>query len=159
MDIQQKVNHLSALVRLESIEYLVKEDRIKCGALPFSEDELTIFKRLAFRLPCNTRKLRALFNDAHDMQKERGMFPHPATIIEMEWCLKNRYVGMYQKCKFSWMPDPEDSDLKKLPAFKTLDALYKKIKKALSPIDKTAITDEATAIINNLAISLTKESA
>ena len=46
MDIQQKVNHLSALVRLESIEYLVKEDRIKCGALPLSEDELTIFKRL-----------------------------------------------------------------------------------------------------------------
>lgn len=159
MDIQETVNKLCKLVRIETIEFLIKEDRVKCGATPLTEDELTVLKRLVNRLPCNTRNLRKLFDDAHEMQRECGMFPHPASVIEMEWCLNNRYIGLFQGCKYSWLPDPNDSDLKKLPAFIQLDTIYRKLKKALPPIDKAAIQNEATAIINNLAISLSKESA
>lgn len=159
MNVQETVNKLSKLVRLETIEFLIKEDRVKCGAIPLTEDELTVFKRLVNRLPCNTRNLRKLFEDAHEMQRDCGMFPHPVSVIEMGWCLKNRYIGLFQRCKFSWLPDPADSDLKKLPAFTQLDAIYKKLKKALPPIDKAAIQNEADAIINNLAISLSKDPA
>jgi hypothetical protein len=78
----------------------------------------------------------------------------------LEWCLNHRNIGLFQRgVRQDWLPAKEDNELQQLPAFVQLDAIYRKLKKALPPIDEIAIQNEATAIINNLAISLSKESA
>lgn len=162
-NIQQEVNRLSRILRLQVIEFLFIEDRIKYGAIPLSDEEMAVNKRLVNKLPICTKQLRDLFDDVHQMQKERDMFPHAANVGEMEWCLKNRYIGMFKEKRFNWLPAKNDEDLRRLPSFRELAKIYKNLiangQKILPPIDEDKVQSEATAIINNLAISLTKESA
>lgn len=160
-NIQAQVNKLSLLVRLETIEFLAKEDRIKYGAAPLTDEEMTLFKSMANKLPCTTRRFRDLFEDVHWMQQERNMYPHPANIGEMEWCLKYRHIGMFQRCEHSWLPYKEDADLRRLPAFRELSKIYSNLlangKKILPPVEMDKIENEANKIINGLALELTKE--
>lgn len=159
-NIQDIVNHLAKLLRIQIIEALIKEDCFKFNAPLPSEEELDYRKVAINKLPCCTKMLKKLFQDAHDMQEARGMFPRPVCVADLEWCLNHRNIGLLQRgVRQDWLPAKEDNDLQQLPAFVQLDAIYRKLKKALPPIDEIAIQNEATAIINNLTISLSKESA
>lgn len=162
-NVQKEVNRLCRILRLQIIEFLFIEDRIKYGASPLSDEEMAVNKRLVNKLPICTKQLRDLFDDVHQMQKERDMFPHAANVGEMEWCIKNRYIGMFQAKKFNWLPAKGDEDLRRLPSFRELAKIYKGLiangQKILPPIDEEKIQNEANAIINHLAICLTKESA
>ena len=162
-NVQEKVNYLSKLLRVQVIEHLVKEDRIKHGAAPLSDEELEFYKHSINKMPCCTAQLRRLFNDAHDMHEEKGMFPHAVTVGDLEWCLKFRMVGYSstQNVKHSWLPKKEDSDLRTLPAFKALAEVYRPLiatgKKILPPVDRKAIESEAQAIINQVSFQLIGE--
>ena len=121
-DIQEKVNYLSRLLRVQVIEFLVKEDRIKHGAAPLSDEELEFYKHSINKMSCCTAQLRRLFDDAHDMHEEKGMFPHAVTVGDLEWCLKYRTIGYSstQNVKHSWLPKKEDAELRTLPAFRAI---------------------------------------
>ena len=156
-DIQEKVNYLSRLLRVQVIEFLVKEDRIKHGAAPLADEELEFFKHAVNKMPCCTAQLRRLFDDAHDMHEEKGMFPHAVTVGDLEWCLKYRIIGYSstQNVKHSWLPKKEDTELRTLPAFRALTEVYRPLvnagKKILPPVDRKAIESEAQAIINQVS--------
>lgn len=161
--IQDNVNHLSRLLRVQVIEYLVKEDRLKYGAAPLSDEELEFYKHSINKMPCCTAMLRRLFDDAHDMHDEKGMFPHSVSVGDLEWCLKNRGIGYrsIQRVKHSWLPFKEDSELRRLPAFKALATVYRPLieqgKKILPPVDHKAVENEANAIINEISTHLIGE--
>ena len=161
--VQNKVNYLAKLLRVQVIEYLVKEDRLKYGAAPLSDEELEFHKQAINKLPCCTAMIRRLFSDAHDMHEEKGMFPHAVTIGDMEWCLRFRSIGYgsTQNVKHSWLPLKSDSDLRRLPAFKAIASVYKPLidqgKKILPPVDRKAVENEATTIINELSTHLIGE--
>lgn len=156
-NIQDKVNYLSGLLRVQAIEYLVKEDRLKHGAPQPSDEELEFFKQSINRMPCCTAMLRRLFEDAHDMHEEKGMFPHAVTVGDLEWCLKYRTIGYRssQNVKHNWLPLKHDADLRRLPAFRALTEVYRPLvnagKKILPPINSKAIESEANAIINEIS--------
>lgn len=156
-DIQEKVNYLSRLLRVQVIEFLVKEDRIKHGAAPLADEELEFFKHAVNKMPCCTAQLRRLFEDAHDMHEEKGMFPHAVTVGDLEWCLKYRIIGYSstQNVKHSWLPKKEDTELRTLPAFRALAEVYRPLviagKNILPPVDRKAIESEAQAIINQVS--------
>ena len=157
---QDKVNYLARLLRVQVIEYLVKEDRLKYGAAQLSDEELEFHKQAINRLPCCTAMLRRLFSDAHEMHEEKGMFPHAVTVGDLEWCLKYRTIGYgtTQSVKHSWLPFKQDTELRRLPAFVQLAKIYRPLidagKAILPPVDRKAIENEATAIINEVTTHL-----
>lgn len=162
-NVQSEVNRLSLLLRLQVIEYLITEDRIKYGASPLPDEQMVVIKRMVNKLPCCTKRLKDLFNDVHHMQEEKGMFPHPVNVGEMEWCLKNRQIGYVciQRVRQSWLPFKEDKELRALPAFKMLTAVYRPMlangKNPLPPIEEDKIQEEALAIVNCLTAKITEE--
>ena len=162
-DMQSKVNYLARLLRVQAIEYLVKEDRLKYGAAQLSDEELEFHKQAINRMPCCTAMLRRLFEDAHEMHQEKGMFPHAVCIGDLEWCLKYRAIGYSstQSVKHNWLPLKADADLRRLPAFKAIAAVYRPLidqgKKILPPVDHKAVENEANAIINELSTHLIGE--
>lgn len=122
---QKAVNELSARLRREVIFHL-----IKCEFLdhrqPVPERETLAYEieRIA-SFPVATRMLRSLFNDAREYRRELGLFPAPATIADLQFCVKNRYSGMFgNRCVYGWLPNKEDADLRELPAFKALAKIY-----------------------------------
>lgn len=162
-NVQDKVNYLARLLRVQVIEALVKEDRLKYGAAQLSDEELEFYKQYINRLPCCTAMLRRLFEDAHEMHEEKGMFPHAASVGDLEWCIKHRTIGYacVQSVKHSWLPLKSDADLRRLPAFKAIAAVYRPLidqgKKILPPVDHKAVENEANAIINELSTHLIGE--
>lgn len=160
---QEKVNHLARLLRVQVIEALVKEDRLKYGAAQLSDEELEFYKQYINRLPCCTAMLRRLFEDAHEMHEEKGMFPHAASVGDLEWCIKHRTIGYacVQAVKHSWLPLKADADLRRLPAFRQLTNIYRPLiaagKRILPPVDRKAVESEANAIVNELATNLIGE--
>lgn len=155
-DLQETVNVLVKMLRVQIIERLIKEDHFRHNQPLPSEEEMEYRKVAICKLPCCTKMLKKLFADAHRMHDDRGMFPHTVSVADLEWCLEHRYIGMQSNVKYSWLPAKEDVELKQLPAFVKLDAIYRRIKKALPPIDRNAIENEATAIVNNLTLNLTR---
>ena len=161
MTVQDKVNSLAKLLRVQVIEYLVKEDVFKYRGERLNDADLMMTVKLIDKIPCCTRKLPELFRDAHRYHENIGMMPHAATIADLEFCMKQRYIGFQceQRIAHSWLPFKEDEDLRRLPAFKQLAQVYAPLiqagKKILPPVDRKAVVGEATAIINELAITLT----
>jgi hypothetical protein len=154
-NVQKTVNRLALLLRLQVIEFLFIEDRIKYGVPPLSDEEMTVNKRLVNRLPCSTKYLPKLFDDVHRMQMDVGMFPHAANVGEMEFCLRERCIGLFNHGKVDWMPALENRELRRLPACKELDSLYKKLKAKgrgiIPPVEEETVQQEALAIINGTA--------
>lgn len=160
-NVQDKVNNLTKALRLQVIEYLVKEDIFKYRGERLNDADLMMTVKLIDKIPCCTRKLPELFRDAHRMHEAKGMMPHAATIADLEFCMKQRYIGFQceQRIAHSWFPYREDADLRRLPAFKQLAQVYAPLiqagKKILPPIDKKAVVSEAQAIINQVSNAIT----
>lgn len=162
-NVQEQVNTLAKALRLQVIEVLIKEDRIKYNAQRPTDEEMLYMVGYIDRLPCCTALLRKLFDDAHDMHDEKGMFPHAACIGDLEWCLKYRHIGYtsIQSVPHSWLPLKADADLRRLPAFRQLTNIYRPLiaagKRILPPVDRKAVESEANAIVNELATNLIGE--
>ncbi len=160
-NLQDKVNYLARLLRVQTIEHLVKEDRLKYGAAQPGDEELEYFKYAVNKMPCCTRMLRRLFQDAHDMHEDKGMFPHAACVADLEWCMRYRSIGYScsQQIRHNWLPFKEDEDLRRLPAMRELSKIYAPMlaagKRIIPPVDTRAIEREANAIVNMLSTELT----
>lgn len=159
--VQATVNKLSYTLRLQVIEYLIKEDRIKCGAQPICDEQLTVMKSMINKLPCVTKRLKELFEDAHEYQNILGFsMPRPVCVHELEFCIKQRHVGYpsSQRCKNAWLPKPEDKTLRTLPAFVELAKIYKGMiatnQKILPPSVETSSDTEENQIVKLLTTHL-----
>lgn len=161
MNTQEQVNKFSKLLRMQVIEFLVKEDIFKYRGERLNDADLVTMVKLIDRIPCCTRKLRSLFADAHQYHENIGMMPHAATIADLEFCMKQRYIGFQceQRIAHSWLPYKEDEDLRRLPAFKQLAQVYAPLiqagKKILHPVDRKAVVSEAQTIINQVSNAIT----
>lgn len=159
-NVQEQVNTLAKALRLQVIEALVKIDRVKYGAPKIEGEELFFTVKSIDALPCCTAQLRRLFEDAHDYHNDIGMFPHAATIGDLEYCCRHRTIGYSssQHVPNSWLPKKQDADLRTLPAFRQLANIYRPLiaagKRILPPVDRKAVETEADAIINELATNL-----
>ena len=133
---QITVNRLAKTLRLQIIEYLVKEDLFKFRGERLNAEDLKKTIEIIYKIPCCTRKLRALFEDAHRMHEDKGMMPHSASIGDLEWCMRYRSIGYRSEhsISYAWLPEPKDSALKKLPAFVELDRIYRESKRAIPPV-------------------------
>ena len=160
-NVQDKVNNLTKALRLQVIEYLVKEDIFKFRGERLNDADLMMTVKLIDKIPCCTRKLPELFRDAHRYHEDIGMMPHAATIADLEFCMKQRSIGFQceQRIAHSWLPFKEDEDLRRLPAFKQLAQVYAPLiqagKKILPPVDRKAVVSEAQAIINQVSNAIT----
>ena len=161
MNTQENVNRLAKALRLQVIEYLVKEDIFKFRGERLNDADLMMTVKLIDKIPCCTRKLPELFRDAHRYHEAKGMMPHAATIADLEFCMKQRYIGFTceQRIAHSWLPYREDADLRRLPAFQQLAQVYAPLiqagKKILPPVDERAVVSEAQAIINQVSNAIT----
>ncbi len=161
MNTQEQVNKFSKLLRMQVIEFLVKEDVFKYRGERLNDADLMMTVKLIDKIPCCTRKLPELFRDAHRYHEDIGMMPHAATIADLEFCMKQRYIGFQceQRIAHSWLPFKEDEDLRRLPAFKQLAQVYAPLiqagKKILPPVDREAVVSEAQAIINQVSNAIT----
>lgn len=161
MNTQEQVNKFSKLLRMQVIEFLVKEDVFKYRGERLNDADLMMTVKLIDKIPCCTRKLPELFRDAHRYHENIGMMPHAATIADLEFCMKQRYIGFQceQRIAHSWLPFKEDEDLRRLPAFKQLAQVYAPLiqagKKILPPVDERAVVSEAQAIINQVSNAIT----
>ena len=161
MNTQENVNRLAKALRLQVIEYLVKEDIFKFRGERLNDADLMTTVRLIDRIPCCTRKLPELFRDAHRMHESKGMMPHCATVGDLEWCMDYRTIGYQceQRIAHSWLPYKEDEELRRLPAFRQLAQVYAPLiqagKKILPPVDERAVVSEAQAIINQVSNAIT----
>lgn len=150
------VNALAKALRFEVIEYLVKEDRFKYNGEQLNDEDMALTVKYIDRIPCCTKRLRRLFEDAHRMHADKGMMPHCVTIGDLEWCMDNRYIGFRceQNLKLSWMPEFSDADLVQLPSFLALDRIYRQERKAIAPVDTARFENELMEIINETAIGV-----
>ena len=160
MDIQEIVNTLAFRLRREVIYTLLKTEFTKFRQ-PIPEKEQLAFEIKAIdALPCCTRLMKRLFEDAQAMRRERGFYPAPATVADLEWCVRNRAIGYSctQRVRMGWLPKPEDDELRALPSFVELARIYRPMvlngQKPLPPVERKAIISEATAIINETAANI-----
>ena len=148
---QITVNRLAKTLRLQIIEYLVKEDLFKFRGERLNAEDLKKTIEIIYKIPCCTRKLRALFEDAHRMHEDKGMMPHSATIGDLEWCMRYRSIGYRSEhsISYAWLPEPKDNALKKLPAFVELDRIYRESKRAIPPV-KISENNDANNIVRQI---------
>lgn len=163
MDLQAEINRLSFLLRLQVIEKLVNEDSFKYNGKAPAPEEITTFVKYASQIDCCTKLFPRLFRDAHEMHEEKGMFPHPVTVGDLEWCIKNRTIGYQcsQSVPQAWLPYKEDRELRALPAFKEIAKIYNGLiaagKKILAPTQATK--EETNQIVYQLSKKLKMDNA
>ena len=150
---QKLINELARMLKVQAIELLIKEDCLRYNAPIPEHDKMLYMVEEIYRLPVCTKKLRELFADAHEMHEDKGMFPHTVSVGDLE--LVARRYGNYtgEGERFSWLPRKNDERMKTMPAFRQLDAIYRKEKKATPPIDEESVESEAMRIVNEFAQS------
>ena len=134
-EIQKKVNELSARLRREVILHLLKiEFADYRQSLPEKEILVYEIEQIA-SLPCATKSLRGLFQDAREYRRVSGMYPAPVTLADLRYVVRKRSFGMFcNRVKFGWLVSKDDTDLRSLPSFKALVTLYEPFSKARLPI-------------------------
>lgn len=160
MNTQEQINALSDSLRMAVIVYLIQTDLLECNSTKgVDEKELEWRAKQIFEMPCCTAQLKSLFSDCHDLQRERGQFPTPVSIMDLRYCLKNRYIGFgcKQNLKLSWLPKKEDRELRGLKEFKAIAGVYKKLiaagKSIIAP--KRDSSNEISLIVENIQRRLT----
>lgn len=152
---QNRINTLCEALRKQVVSALIMEDRRKWAAPALSGEEAIWTAQQIFALPVPTRMLRRLFEDAHKLQAARGEMLRPATVGELEWCIKNRSIGYPTSLRvpLGWLPAKEDADLRKLPAFQELKKIYTETKLVVGPkIEPKKIDHETTELLNRIQL-------
>ena len=148
---QQQINELSRALRVQAIELLIKEDCLRYNTEIPEHDKMLYMVEEVYRLPVCTKKLRDLFAAVHDMHEEKGMFPQVARVGDLD-LVAHRYGDFTGEGeRYTWLPRANDERMKMMPAFQALDAIYKREKKAIAPIDEKRVENEAIKIVNEFA--------
>lgn len=145
-EIQNKVNELSARLRREVILHLLKiEFADYRQSLPEKEILVYEIEQIA-QLPCATKSLRGLFQDAREYRMTAGMYPAPVTLADLRYVVRKRSFGMFcNRVKFGWLVSKDDTDLRSLPSFKALVTLYEPFARAKLPIPCPKVQHEINA--------------
>lgn len=147
---QQQINNMAKDLRMAVIKKLLLTDLFKYSAAKTVDDaELAWRANEIFKMPISTGNLKSLFADCHDYCKEVGMFDGPVRVADLEFCVKKRSVGYRCSNEFknNWLPRKEDVELRALPEFKKLAAVYMEAKKVIAPVEKSDETNLITAQI------------
>lgn len=157
---QQNINNLAKALRIACIRQLLSTDLLKHNATKtVDEAELAWRANEIYKLPIPTARLKNLFADCHQLRSDRGEFPHPVSVADLEYCVKQRAVGYRSSniCKYPWLPSKEDKELRALPEFRMLANVYKNAGKVIAPAKEMKDT-EANLITSHLLKQLRKES-
>ena len=148
---QKTINELAKTLKVQAIELLIKEDCLRYNAEIPEHDKMLYMVEEIYRLPVCVKRLRDLFAAAHEMHEDKGMFPHTVSVGDLE--LVSRKYGDFSGKgeRFSWLPRSNDERMKMMPAFLKLDAIYRREKKAIAPIDEASVESEAMKIVNDIA--------
>ena len=148
---QKTINELAKTLKMQAIELLIKEDCLRYNAEIPEHDKMLYMVEEIYRLPVCVKRLRDLFAAAHEMHEDKGMFPHTVSVGDLE--LVSRKYGDFSGKgeRFSWLPRSNDERMKMMPAFLKLDAIYRREKKAIAPIDEARVESYAMKIVNDIA--------
>lgn len=130
-DVQRSVDELSERLRREVIFHLLKQEFADYRqSIPDKETIAYEIEQIA-SLPCATKSLRGLFQDAREYRRDAGYYPAPATIADLKFVLSKRSFGAWcNRVRYGWLPKREDTDLRSLPSFKAFVTLYAPFVKA-----------------------------
>lgn len=156
---QAQVNQLAAQIRREVIYFLLKNEFLEHRQSVPEKETLAYEIERIYRIPCETKLLKKLFADAREYREERGLFPAPVTIADLEGAIKNRAIGyaVTQGVKFGFLPFKADKELRSLPAVKSLLEGYRLLLKAGKPVllpQAEGSTGDALQITRQLAAHL-----
>lgn len=123
---QEVVNELARRIRREVIYALLKKSFLDHRvSMPDREQMAYEIEQIA-QLPCKTKLMKRLFEDAEELRNERGMFPAPPTISELKFCCTKRGISYssVQNVKFGFIPYKCDTELRMLPSVKKMLGMY-----------------------------------
>ena len=129
---QEQVNRLAAQIRREVIYYLLKNEFLANRQSVPEKETLAYEIEKIYAMPCQTKLLKRLFEEAREYRAERGFYPSAVTIADIEAAYKNKAVGYActQNVKYGFLPWKKDKELRALPAVKTLLEGYRFLLKA-----------------------------
>lgn len=159
---QEQVNRLSAQIRREVIYFLLKKEFLENRqSVPEKETLAYEIERIA-AIPCQTKLLKRLFDEAREYRAERGFYPSAVTIADLEAAYRYKAVGYActQNVKFGFLPWKKDKELRALPAVKAMLEGYRLLLKAGKqiqlPAPATSENKDLHSITNAVAEHLTK---
>lgn len=154
----QNINEMAKALRVACIRYLLSTDLLRHNAAKtVDETELLWRVKEICKLPIPTAKLRNLFEDCHQLRTDRGEFPRPVSVADIEFCVKQRAVGYRSSniCRTPWLPPKNDPELRALPEFKALANVYLTAGKVIAPTAENKDTE--TNLITNRLLTKLKE--
>lgn len=145
---QERINKMAQDLRMAVIKKLLLTDLYRYAAAKTVDDaELVWRANEIFKMPVSTGNIKRLFEDCHEYCREVGMFDGPVRIADLDFCVKKRSVGYRCVNEFAnnWLPRKEDVELRALPEFKKLAAVYVEAGKVIAPVEKSAEPNTLTA--------------
>lgn len=124
-DEQKRINEACERLRREVALHLWAHEFTDHGAQVPDKDTLAYLMEQTVQLDVDTSSMRYLFRDADEYRRELGMFPGACTMADLRFCASKRIGAFHRDRYLGWLPKKEDADLRELPAFKTLAAIYK----------------------------------
>lgn len=159
---QEQVTKMAAQIRREVIYYLLKNEFLaNRQSIPEKETLAYEIERIS-AIPCQTKLLKRLFEEAREYREERGFYPSSVTIADLEAAWKYKPVGYAcsQNVKFGFLPWKKDKELRALPAVKALLEGYRVLlrqgQKIPLPANEGASEGEAKKIAVVVANHLTQ---
>lgn len=109
-ELQNITNGMARSIRKRVVTELWMKEYSTHNITPPSQERLEVLCKLTYDLPCTTRQMQRLFDDAHDLMNERGEFDKIVSVSLLEWCLEKRCVGyasvQSDGGRFDWLPKP-----------------------------------------------------
>lgn len=133
---QEQVNRLAAQIRREVIYHLLKNEFLANRQSVPAKETLAYEIEKIYAMPCQTKLLKRLFEEAREYRAERGFYPSAVTIADLEAAYKSKAVGYActQNVKYGFLPWKKDKELRTLPAVKVLLEGYRLLLKESKPI-------------------------
>lgn len=162
---QEQANKMAAQIRREVIYFLLKKEFLENRqSIPEKETLAYEIERIA-AIPCQTKLLKRLFEEAREYRAERGFYPNAVTIADLEAAFKYKSVGYActQNVKYGFLPWKKDKELRTLPAVKAMLEGYRLLLKAGKqiplPSPATSENNDLQSITNSVAGHLTNGGA
>ena len=162
---QEQVNRLAAQIRREVIYYLLKNEFLANRQSVPEKETLAYEIEKIYAMPCQTKLLKRLFEEAREYRAERGFYPSAVTIADLEAAYKNKAVGYActQNVKYGFLPWKKDKELRALPSVKTMMEGYRLLLRAGKqiplPAPATSENKDLQSITNAVAGHLTNGGA
>lgn len=158
----KRYHELKDEIRKAVITTLWADEYVKRGLEAPADEIMERLCQMTFSIPCTTRQMKRLFEDAHELMAERNEADKVPTIPMLEWCLKYRCVGyssvQSEGGKYSWLPGLKDVPLMGSHVYELVNSATKLIdyckNNAIDFERPVEIKNEAMDIVKELAMNL-----